>query len=128
MTTKQRTISPRIDDITRDALANAYGTANAGATTAVRSWMTLRERTLLELDSIFAAHEWEFIDDAYHGNAFDLIGAVDRKLLLVKLEIAHKTLGTSITSWDNLAAKLNALTVAQRYYLVEWACMPARLK
>ena len=127
MTTKQRTISPRIDDETRKKFAEAYGNANAGATVAVRHWMPIRTQTLCELDIIFAESEWEFADETFSRRQFDLECATNQDALLLRLAITN---GKKEEPEDFTAfvSKLEALTFAQQYFFVEWACMPERLK
>ena len=126
MTTKKRTISPRITDETRDLLTRYYGTANAGAQVALEGWPTLRDLTLQELDDIFEEHEWIFIDRIYPAGSFDLPSAMNKTELLIRvktaIELEPETYPLMIID------KIKELNAAQLYYLVEWACMPERLK
>jgi len=131
MTIKKRTISPRITNEVRQELSEAYGTANAGAQVALASWTTLRERTLEELDDIFEEAEWIFIDKLYQTGSFDAPSAINKQELLIRVRTAIETSDTDglVPSYPlQIVDKIRNLTAAQQLYLVEWACMPERLR
>jgi len=115
---RARTISPRIKESTRQALAEAYGNANAGAQRALRSWIPLREATRKDLFDFFTEADLRVITLAYSDAKFYPEFALNLDAMTIRVEVALRDVDVPGFT-EQLTEKIEQLTPAERFFLVE---------
>jgi len=118
---RARTISPRIKESTREALAEAYGNANAGAQQALRSWIPLRDAVRKFLLEFFTSAELDIITSAYEDARFYPETALSQSSLSVRIEVELRSHTDNPEAAEKLTEKIERLEPAERLYLVELA-------
>jgi len=108
-----KSVCPQVDPEVLAELAREYRTANKGASRAIHSWMAIKTSTMADVRDFLTGQEMEVVREAHTGLKFDPDTAADKAALLKTMNVS--LLGTELTD------KLEQLTPAECFFLVEWA-------